>query len=492
MKIHLVKQGDTLYSIAKKYNVSLEDIIKANPEISNPDAINVGMKVKIPSKPKSALEVIHHHIVQQGDTLWKLSKAWGIHLTDLIKANPQLKNPNALLTGEVVNIPKNPHGADTPGVTMQGSTWSGKAKTGTIPGTGMKPDTGLKPDTGVQPVPIPLPTPIMPVLPAAPPLAPVMPIPDMKPIYGFDVPDHVDLFKQYPVPMVQASAPVEMPYCPDPLPYGYGMQQPSAGPESNAAGHGYGYQPGISQLGGNLAGNLGGLYSHNDYIGYGPYNAPMNPTYVQGLTSAVTTGMKPPTGCKTCGGPSAWPTALNANAGAIPYPDAYPGGYVPYATSPSSVAPFMGTPYGGMPQDVRPLGNYSGNFYGGYPGAQFGELQIGAVPGAHAFPGVGGVSAQGFTTPAIGYGPQAEPYYGGIPSIPSIPPLPPLPPIPPMPPLRPLDVNDHDDRSSSNEGDVTIASSPVKKRQAKPKPKLSAARLNRSPKRKENLPWIKW
>ena len=80
MKIHMVKQGDSLYLIAKKYNVSLEEIIKANPDISNPDAIEVGMKVKIPSPPKSAIEVIHHHIVQQGDSLWKLSKAWGFSL----------------------------------------------------------------------------------------------------------------------------------------------------------------------------------------------------------------------------------------------------------------------------------------------------------------------------------------------------------------------------------------------------------------------------
>jgi len=43
VKIHIVKQGDSLYSIAQKYGVSLEDVLKANPDISNPDAIDVGM-----------------------------------------------------------------------------------------------------------------------------------------------------------------------------------------------------------------------------------------------------------------------------------------------------------------------------------------------------------------------------------------------------------------------------------------------------------------
>nr|WP_232231527.1 LysM peptidoglycan-binding domain-containing protein [Paenibacillus sp. HW567] len=44
--------------------------------------------------------------MKQGDTLWKLSKAWGVTLKDMIDANPQLKNPNVLMVGEVVNIPK--------------------------------------------------------------------------------------------------------------------------------------------------------------------------------------------------------------------------------------------------------------------------------------------------------------------------------------------------------------------------------------------------
>ncbi|UVI28103.1 LysM peptidoglycan-binding domain-containing protein [Paenibacillus spongiae] len=105
MKIHIVKKGESLYLIAQKYDVSLEELLKLNPNITNPDVINVGEKVKIPSKAAD-MNILHQHVVVQGDTLWKLSKAWGIPLSEMIKANPQLKNPNVLLTGEVVNIPK--------------------------------------------------------------------------------------------------------------------------------------------------------------------------------------------------------------------------------------------------------------------------------------------------------------------------------------------------------------------------------------------------
>lgn len=109
MKIHIVKQGDTLYALSQKYGVPLQKIIEANTQISNPEVLVVGGKVKIPASPVPIPEngdVYYKHTVKQGDTLWKLSKAWGISLQEMIAANPQLKNPNALLVGEVVSIPK--------------------------------------------------------------------------------------------------------------------------------------------------------------------------------------------------------------------------------------------------------------------------------------------------------------------------------------------------------------------------------------------------
>ena len=45
---HTVQPGDTLSKIAKRYNVSVEDLLRANPRIKNPDYIQVGWKIKIP------------------------------------------------------------------------------------------------------------------------------------------------------------------------------------------------------------------------------------------------------------------------------------------------------------------------------------------------------------------------------------------------------------------------------------------------------------
>ncbi|MCL6571600.1 MAG: SafA/ExsA family spore coat assembly protein [Bacillus sp. (in: Bacteria)] len=49
MKIHIVQKGDTLWKIAKKYGVNFEEMKKMNSQLSNPDMIMPGMKVKVPT-----------------------------------------------------------------------------------------------------------------------------------------------------------------------------------------------------------------------------------------------------------------------------------------------------------------------------------------------------------------------------------------------------------------------------------------------------------
>ena len=54
------------------------------------------------SAPGSAQTV---HTVRKGDTLWGIARQYGVELTALIRANPQIKNPNLIYPGEAVNIP---------------------------------------------------------------------------------------------------------------------------------------------------------------------------------------------------------------------------------------------------------------------------------------------------------------------------------------------------------------------------------------------------
>ncbi|WP_208401995.1 SafA/ExsA family spore coat assembly protein [Halalkalibacterium halodurans] len=49
MKIHIVQKGDTLWKLAKKYGVDFEQLKAANSQLANPDMIMPGMKIKIPT-----------------------------------------------------------------------------------------------------------------------------------------------------------------------------------------------------------------------------------------------------------------------------------------------------------------------------------------------------------------------------------------------------------------------------------------------------------
>lgn len=178
----MVKKGDTLYLLSQKYNVALEKIIAANPQIANPDKLEIGMKVKIPAEPVTPKPegMLHSHKVQQGDSLWKLSQAWGVPLKDMVNANPQLKNPNALLVGETVYIPS---------MHAQGNTTSGNGATNYSAQEKLSPEgkeyTGVKeepaPPVPVMPVPAPAPAPEVSTPVPAPP-APVNPVvPNVKP-----------------------------------------------------------------------------------------------------------------------------------------------------------------------------------------------------------------------------------------------------------------------------------------------------------------------
>ncbi|MEH7379804.1 SafA/ExsA family spore coat assembly protein, partial [Bacillus sp. JJ1533] len=49
MKIHIVQKGDTLWEIAKKYGVDFQELKAVNTQLSNPDMLMPGMKIKVPT-----------------------------------------------------------------------------------------------------------------------------------------------------------------------------------------------------------------------------------------------------------------------------------------------------------------------------------------------------------------------------------------------------------------------------------------------------------
>lgn len=67
MKIHIVQKGDSLWKISKKYGVDFQELKKLNSQLSNPDLIMPGMKIKIPSSGVP-VKTDHHKVKEMPKT----------------------------------------------------------------------------------------------------------------------------------------------------------------------------------------------------------------------------------------------------------------------------------------------------------------------------------------------------------------------------------------------------------------------------------------
>jgi len=107
-KYHTVTSGETVYSISKKYEISQDDLIKFNPDAKA--GLQVNDKLVIPitgttyeTSTKKAIS-FNSHKVQKKETLYSLSKKYGVSVEDIKKYNKQLYSKE-LQNGEIIQIP---------------------------------------------------------------------------------------------------------------------------------------------------------------------------------------------------------------------------------------------------------------------------------------------------------------------------------------------------------------------------------------------------
>lgn len=101
--IHVVKPGETLYSISKLYFLSLQELMDLNQMHSN--SITVGQKLKVKKinieKPLSS-PVNTTHTVKSGDTLYSISKLYNVDVDTIKKLNNLTSN--SLQIGQILTI----------------------------------------------------------------------------------------------------------------------------------------------------------------------------------------------------------------------------------------------------------------------------------------------------------------------------------------------------------------------------------------------------
>lgn len=97
--IYTVKSGDTLSNIAKKYNTSTQILAEYN-NISNPNKIYVGQIIKIPTINNTSSE---YYTVKSGDTLSSIAKKYNTTVTKLVNLN-NIKNKNLIYVGQTIKV----------------------------------------------------------------------------------------------------------------------------------------------------------------------------------------------------------------------------------------------------------------------------------------------------------------------------------------------------------------------------------------------------
>ena len=102
---YTVKSGDTLTAIANKYNTSVEAIMAINPDIKNPDLIYKGQIIKIPVESDEVPTTkAKYYTVKDGDILSGIAKKFKTTTDELMRLNPDIKNPNLIYAGQKIRV----------------------------------------------------------------------------------------------------------------------------------------------------------------------------------------------------------------------------------------------------------------------------------------------------------------------------------------------------------------------------------------------------
>lgn len=108
---HTIERGQTVYSIATMYGVTVDDIYRLNPE--SRESIKAGSTLNIPQRDAGSASLdktednFLYHTIQPKETLYSLSIRYAVPGPDIIEANPGLST-STFTIGKTIRIPATP------------------------------------------------------------------------------------------------------------------------------------------------------------------------------------------------------------------------------------------------------------------------------------------------------------------------------------------------------------------------------------------------
>ena len=101
--LYTIRAGDTFFSIANRFNISVDALVQANPGV-DPDRLQIGQQICVPTAPPAQCPGGFFYTIQAGDTFFGLAARFNVSVQQLINANPGV-DPNRLQIGQQICIP---------------------------------------------------------------------------------------------------------------------------------------------------------------------------------------------------------------------------------------------------------------------------------------------------------------------------------------------------------------------------------------------------
>ncbi len=102
---YVVEEGKSLHDVARRCDMALAQIIARNPQLGEPPAISTGTELELGAMPETdAAGRMETYKVEVGDTLHSVARKLNVSLVELMAANPNV-DPGALSIGEELAVP---------------------------------------------------------------------------------------------------------------------------------------------------------------------------------------------------------------------------------------------------------------------------------------------------------------------------------------------------------------------------------------------------